>query len=89
MRKKLVPGYWRGRWAIRLSDSWAPGSRLTITSCGASGRPSSADSPSAAGSCASTFTPNPLRKFASSCRFEGSASTVTQFSWTYMSNLSQ
>src|SRR5687768_7436455 len=82
--KKFTLGYCRGRCDIFRRLSIAPGSRLMITSCGASGRASTGPSTSRPGSCATTFTPSPDRNPASSWRFVESPSMITLFSCRYM-----
>src|SRR5688572_6681920 len=85
MRKKLVFGNCRGRCAIFFSDSCAPGSRLTMTTCGASVRDRCAGSVSAVGNCATTLTPKCDRNPAISWRLPLSASTIMLVSCAYMS----
>src|SRR5438477_238223 len=65
---------------MRLSVSGALGSRLMMTSCGASLRPSSAGSESELDTCDETTIPNRSRKPASSERLFWSESTMAQFS---------
>ena len=87
MTKKLMSGNWRMSGPTWRSDSIAVGSRLTMTSFGASARRKSCGSASSDGISATMVTPCSLRKVAISCRLAGSASMMTQFSSMYTANV--